>query len=75
MVEMQLETTLQIKGDSTACHGTLHREGCGNVKHLELKQLWLQEREREKELEIRKVLEISTSQKCLLITGLDRWEI
>ena len=42
MTEIHLETTLQIKGDSSACHGTLHREGCGKVKHLELKQLWLQ---------------------------------
>ena len=31
-------------GDSSACCGTLHREGAGKMKHLEVKQLWLQER-------------------------------
>ena len=33
-----------LYGDSSACHGTLHREGAGKVKHLEVKQLWLQDR-------------------------------
>ena len=40
--ELGLDASLCICGDSSACHGTLHREGCGRIKHLELKQLWLQ---------------------------------
>ena len=40
--ELGVEAQLEILGDSTACHGTLHREGTGRIKHLELKQLWLQ---------------------------------
>ena len=42
MSELKLNAILEILGDSSACHGTLHREGSGKVKHLELKQLWLQ---------------------------------
>ena len=35
---------LQLLGDSTACKGVLHREGVGRLKHISVKQLWLQER-------------------------------
>ena len=27
---------------SSVCFGTLHREGSGRIKHLEIRQLWLQ---------------------------------
>ena len=39
-----LAAELTLLGDSSACSGTLHREGTGKVKHLELKQLWLQQK-------------------------------
>ena len=42
LAELGLDARLEIYGDSSACHGTLHRDGCGKIKHLELKQLWLQ---------------------------------
>ena len=32
-----------INGDSAAVKGILARRGCGKVKHLEVKQLWLWE--------------------------------
>ena len=35
---------LQIKGDSSANDGILKRSGAGKVKHLSVRQLWLQER-------------------------------
>ena len=35
--------TLKLKGDSSACKGVLHREGSGRLKHVEVKQLWLQQ--------------------------------
>ena len=35
---------MTIIGDSTASRGVLLREGTGRIKHLEVKQLWLQER-------------------------------
>ena len=31
-------------GDSSANHGIAHRPGTGKVKHLSIRQLWLQER-------------------------------
>ena len=42
--EIGIKVALHLKGDSSASHGTLHRMGSGKVKHLETKQLWLQER-------------------------------
>ena len=44
MVELELPAQISLHGDSAACHGTVHREGSGKVKHLELKQLWLQQK-------------------------------
>ena len=32
----------QILTDSSAANGTVHRQGCGKVKHLECRQLWVQ---------------------------------
>ena len=34
---------LELEGDSTACKGVLTRQGSGRIKHLEVRQLWLQE--------------------------------
>ena len=31
-----------LEGDSAACKGILARQGCGRIKHLEVRQLWLQ---------------------------------
>ena len=35
---------VSVIGDSTASRGVLLREGSGRIKHLEVKQLWLQEK-------------------------------
>ena len=35
---------LDVLGDSSACKGTLAREGFGKMKHLETRQLWMQEK-------------------------------
>ena len=35
---------LELFGDSTASRGVLLREGCGKIKHLDVKQLWMQEK-------------------------------
>ena len=32
----------QILTDSSAANGIVHRQGCGKVKHLECRQLWVQ---------------------------------
>ena len=41
--------------DSSASNGILHREGCGKVKHLETRQLWLQGHVADKRLEVKKI--------------------
>ena len=42
--EIGINVELQLKGDSSAAQGTLQRVGSGRVKHLETRQLWLQEK-------------------------------
>ena len=44
MEEVGVEAGLHLKGDSSASHGTLQRLGTGRIKHLETRQLWLQEK-------------------------------
>ena len=41
--------------DSSASNGMLHREGCGKVKHLETRQLWLQGHVAGKKIEVKKI--------------------
>ena len=33
---------LELDTDSTAARGIVQRAGCGKVKHLEARQLWIQ---------------------------------
>ena len=42
--EMGIEKTININADSSAAKGILCRKGSGKVKHLEVRQLWLQEK-------------------------------
>ena len=44
MQEVGVETGLHLLGDSSASHGTLQRLGSGRIKHLQTRQLWLQEK-------------------------------
>ena len=46
---------IRINGDSSAVKGILARRGCGKVKHLEVKQLWLQEQVRSGKVDFQKV--------------------
>ena len=43
LADMSRSVSLRLKGDSAACKGTLLREGAGKLKHVQVKQLWLQE--------------------------------
>ena len=42
--EIGEEVRLHLRGDSSASHGTLQRLGSGRIKHLQTRQLWLQEK-------------------------------
>ena len=43
LAEMGVQTHIQLRGDSSANHGIITRQGTGKVKHLSVRQLWLQE--------------------------------
>ena len=45
---------VKINGDSSAIQGILARRGCGAIKHLEVKQLWLQEQVRRGKVDVQK---------------------
>ena len=45
------EVIVKLFGDSSANDGILHRAGAGKVKHLSVRQLWLQERIAHKEID------------------------
>ena len=49
------EVKHRVLSDSSAARSIAQRVGCGKVQHLSLKQMWLQQAVREKELEIGKV--------------------
>ena len=40
---MNVNLPIEVRTDSSACRGIVQREGCGKVKHLEARQLWVQE--------------------------------
>ena len=42
MDECGRTATAQVLTDSSAANGIVHRQGCGKVKHLECRQLWIQ---------------------------------
>ena len=53
--EMLMPIELRLLTDSSAARGIVQRQGAAKVKHLDIKTLWLQEREREKDLQVDKV--------------------
>ena len=53
--ELGNEHTIHLFGDSSANHGIAHRQGSGRIKHLEIRQLWLQEKVHLKELDFTKI--------------------
>ena len=55
LLEMEVVMEIEIKTDSSAAKGIVHREGCGKVKHLEARQLWLQEHVGNKTISVTKV--------------------
>ena len=43
--ELGRQLVVNIYGDSSANHGIIQRSGCGKVKHLSVRQLWLQQQQ------------------------------
>ena len=53
--ELGVEVQLHLRGDSSASHGTLQHLGSGRIKHLQTRQLWLQEKVYQGEVSVEKV--------------------
>lgn len=53
--ELGMPMPLLVNTDSSAAKGIVMRSGCGKVKHLDIKTLWIQERERNGDLVMVKV--------------------
>ena len=45
----------KVRGDSTAAHGICRRKGVGRVRHLEARDLWIQDKVADGSLQIEKV--------------------
>ena len=55
MKDLGCQMRVRASTDSSAALGISKRRGLGKVRHIELNQLWLQEKVNNKEIEIRKV--------------------
>jgi hypothetical protein len=53
--EMKRNYHLEVLIDSSAAKGIMQRTGCGKVKHLEARQLWVQESVAKKKVSIQKI--------------------
>ena len=53
--ELGYELKIDAAGDSSAALGTMSRQGSGKIKHLETKQLWLQEKVLQGKVKYRKI--------------------
>ena len=51
----QYEGPIEIKTDASAAIGIANRIGVGKVRHIEVNQLWLQDKVNKKEIKITKV--------------------
>ena len=59
MIEMNIGLPLQLFTDSSAARGIIQRQGAGRVKHLDIKSLWIQEREKVEDLSTHKIPRLS----------------
>ena len=62
---MGIDKKIIVKTDSSACNGIVHREGCGKVKHLETRQLWVQDVVSQKIVDVQKVPRADNPSDCL----------
>ena len=53
--ELGCDKTLCMRTDASAAIGVIRRQGAGRVKHLQIKQLWLQEKARDEEIKFVKI--------------------
>ena len=55
MMDLGLSVELRVNTDSSAAKSIASRRGCGKVRRLEVRELWLQDRAAKGELQVKKV--------------------
>ena len=55
LMDLGLESTLEIASDATAAIGIVKREGLGRVRHLAVADLWIQQKQAEGTISYTKV--------------------
>ena len=63
--ELGKKVEIAMYGDSSASQGTIQRQGAGRMKHLSVKQLWIQERVANKEIDTFKIPRAMNCADCL----------
>ena len=53
--DLGIARKIRLSEDSSAAKGIADRTGLGKVRHIEVNQLWIQEKVKNKEFEIRRV--------------------
>ena len=53
--DMGIETRIVINTDASAAKGIAPQKGLGKVRHIEVNQLWLQDKVGKGEIEVRKI--------------------
>ena len=53
--DMNIERKVRVKTDASAAKGMAQRKGIGKVRHIEVNQLWVQEKIASGEIEVEKV--------------------
>jgi len=65
MADLGEHRRLRLFEDSSAAKGIADRTGLGKVRHIEVNQLWIQEKVRDKEIEINRVKGIENTADAL----------
>jgi hypothetical protein len=60
-----LNVGLEVKTDASAAKGICSRRGCGKIRHIEVRELWLQERVASGEIRVTKIPRAVNLSDCL----------
>ena len=55
LADLGVEVKIRLRTDASAAKGIASRRGLGKIRHLEVHQLWLQEKVNNREIEVMKV--------------------
>ena len=53
LAELNMETKIHVYSDSSAARAIVARRGCGRMKHLQVRDLWLQDQLRDGRIQVR----------------------